>query len=150
MDHITQVCDGCVISKHHRTPFPDASSYRAEDPLQLVHGDLCGPVSPAAMGGNQYFLLVVDDFSRYMWVKMLKSKCEAFVAFKKIQARAESEVDVKLRALRTDRGGEFTSTIFEEYCDEKGIVRYLTAPYSPQQNGVIERRNQTVVAMARS
>ncbi|KAK1629597.1 hypothetical protein QYE76_003912 [Lolium multiflorum] len=72
------------------------------------------------------------------------------MAIKHFQARVEVETGRKLRTLRTDRGGEFTSTEFSEYCDNRGVQRHLTAPYSPQQNGVVERRNQTVVHMARS
>ena len=81
---------------------------------------------------------------------MLKSKDEAFKYFKKIKAAAENEMGVKLKAFRTDCGGEFNSIEFEDYCNELGIKRYTTAPYSPQQNGVVERRNQTVMEMARS
>uniref|UniRef100_A0A8R7UAC2 Integrase catalytic domain-containing protein n=1 Tax=Triticum urartu TaxID=4572 RepID=A0A8R7UAC2_TRIUA len=71
-------------------------------------------------------------------------------AIKRVQALAESESGRKLRTLRTDRGGEFTSGSFTAYCAELGVSRHLTAPYSPQQNGVVERRNGTVVGMARS
>lgn len=94
-------------------------------------------------------MLLVDDFSRFMWVYMLKSKDEALANFKKFKIFVETESDKKLRAIRTDRGGEFTSTAFKLFCEEQGVKRFLTAPYSPQQNGVVERRNQTVVEMAR-
>jgi hypothetical protein len=111
---------------------------------------LCGPIEPATPGGKRYFLLVVDDYSRFMWIALLSTKDEALGAFRKIQAAAEAEKDLKLKALRTDRGGEFTSNSFASYCEDRGIKHFLTAPYTPQQNGVVERRNQTVVAMARS
>ena len=83
-----------------------------------------------------------------MWVEMLKSKSEALAYFKKIKARAETECDLKLKALRTDRGGEFNSTQFSVFYNEYGNKHYTTTPYTPQQNGVVERRNQTVVEMA--
>jgi transposase InsO family protein len=70
-------------------------------------------------------------------------------AIKNFQAAVEVETGCKLKALRTNRGGEFTSAEFGQYCAERGVHRQLTAPYSPQQNGVVERRNQSVVAMAR-
>ena len=95
-------------------------------------------------------MLVVDDFSRFMWIVLLKTKDQALQAFRIIKMAAEVESEAKLKALRTDRGGEFKSRAFTEFCEAQGIKRYLTAPYSPQQNGVVERRNQTVVAMARS
>ena len=79
-----------------------------------------------------------------------RSKDEAFEAFKKLKAATEMEHKLKVRALRTDRGGEFTSNEFNNYCEKIGVKRFLTAPYTPQQNGVVERRNRTVVDMARS
>jgi hypothetical protein len=146
---VEKVCDGCVLGKQHRKPFPQVSNFRAEKGLELVHADLCGKITPESIGGASYFLLVVDDHSRYMWIEMLKSKDQAFECFKKIMLRAESESGEKLKALRTDRGGEFTSNMFSVFCSNGGIKHYTTAPYTPQQNGVVERRNQSVVEMAR-
>jgi transposase InsO family protein len=93
-------------------------------------------VTPATPGGRRYFLLLVDDLSRHMWVVVLGSKVEAADAIKHAQAAAEAECGRKLRVLRTDNGGEFTAAEF--------------ASYNPQQNGVVERRNQTVVGMTRA
>jgi transposase InsO family protein len=124
------------------------SSFRAEKGLELVHVDLCGHITPKTLGGASYFLLVVDDHNRYMWVEMLKTKDQALDCFKKIKLRAEVESGGKLKALRTDKGGEFTSNMFLFFCSEGGIKHYTTTPYSPQQNGVVERINQTVVEMA--
>lgn len=104
--------------------------------FDTVQRDLCGPISPVTWSGNRYFLLLVDD--------------QAPVAIKRFQAAAELESDCKLWVLRTDRGGKFTSVEFGAYCADRGVQRQLTAPYSPQQNGVVERRNQTVVTMAPS
>jgi transposase InsO family protein len=117
--------------------------------LELVHGDLCGPITAATPGGKRYFLLLVDDFSRFMWIYLLRSKDEAQTAIRRFRASAEVESKHTLRVLRTDRGGEFTAARFMDWCTELGIKRNLTAPYSPQQNGVVERRNQTVVGTAR-
>ncbi|WVZ83577.1 hypothetical protein U9M48_030709 [Paspalum notatum var. saurae] len=136
--------------KQRRTPFPAKAKHRAERVLELVYGDLCGPISPPTPRGSKYFLLLVDDRSLYMWVKIMFSKDQAAAAIKKFQAEAKAEIEKKLGALRTDWGGEFTSVDFMEYCTKSGIRRQLTAPYSPQQNGVVERRNGTVVATARS
>lgn len=115
-----------------------------------MHGDLCGPISPATSAGNKYLFLLVDDYSRVMWGYLLRSKDEAFQAFKKFRAQVENGNDKKVQIFRTDRGGEFSSKQFISYCEEAGITRQFTAPYSPQQNGVVERRNRTVVEMARS
>jgi transposase InsO family protein len=152
LEHINQVCDGCLIGKQRRSPFPAQARRRVAHPLDLVHGDLCGPIMPATPSGNQYFLLLVDDMSRYMWLRLLSSKDQAPAAIKNFQAAVEVESGRKLKVLRTDRrgGGEFTSVEFGEYCTNRGLQRQLTAPYSPQQNGVVERQNQSVVGKARS
>jgi hypothetical protein len=152
MPHIKQleqVCEACALGKQHRRPFSDATTYRAEKCLELTHGDLCGPISPATAAGNKYFLLVVDDASRYMWVELLRTKDEALKFFKKIKALAETDVGLKMKTFRTDHGGEFLSAEFTSFCSEQGLHRHTTAPYSPQQNGIVERRNQSVVEMAR-
>lgn len=136
IDHVDQVCDSCLAGKQRRALFSACAKHFAEHLLDLVHGDLCGPISPVTRSGNRYFLLLVDD--------------QAPVAIKRFQAAAELESDCKLWVLRTDRGGKFTSVEFGAYCADRGVQRQLTAPYSPQQNGVVERRNQTVVTMAPS
>ncbi|WVZ53904.1 hypothetical protein U9M48_004791 [Paspalum notatum var. saurae] len=150
LEHVNQVCDGCLVGKQRRSPFPAQARRRTGHPLDLVHGDLCGPITPTTPSGNQYFLLLVDDMSRYMWLRLLSRKDQAPAAIKNFQAAVEVESGRKLKVLRTDRGGEFTSVEFGEYCAKRGVQRQLTAPYSPQQNGVVERRNQSVVGMARS
>jgi hypothetical protein len=146
---VEEYCDGCALGKQHRSPFPAASPYRAQRGLELVHTDLCGPITPTTPGGNNYFLLVVDDFSHYMWLEVIKAKSDAYRTFCKIKAAAEAVGDCRLRAFRSDRGGEFNSGDFRQLCDTSGIRHFTTAPYSPQQNSVVERRNQTVVEMAR-
>jgi transposase InsO family protein len=150
LDHVEQFCDVCVLTKQRQLPFPQQSSFRSKERLELVHGDLCGPVTPATPGGRHYFLLLVDDLSRYMWVMILGSKGEAANAIRRVQVAAEAECGRKLRVLRTDNGGEFTTAEFASYCADEGVQRHYSAPYNPQQNGVVERRNQTVVGMARA
>ena len=103
--------------------------------------DLCGPIKPSTLGGKSYFLPIVDDFSRYMWISLLSLKAEALQGFKRFRMMAEAEIKRKLKCERSDRGGEFLSKEFILYCEENGILRQLTAPYTPQQSGVVERRN---------
>ena len=107
-------------------------------------------MTPATPGRRRYFLLLVDDLSRYMWVMVLGSKGEAADAIRHWQAAAKTECGRKLRVLCIDNGGEFATAEFMSYCADEGIQRHYSAPYSPQQNGVIERRNQTVVGMTRA
>jgi hypothetical protein len=121
IDHIEHVCEDCVLVKQKRTPFPQTAKYRAQEELELVHGDLCGPISPSTPAGNVYFLLLVDDMSRYMWLTLLRSKANAPAAIMAFQARVEREPGKKLKALHTDNGGEFTSVQFGEYCAGEGI-----------------------------
>jgi transposase InsO family protein len=148
LDHVEQFCDVCVLMKQRRLPFPQQSSFRAKERLELVHGDLCGPVTPATPGGRRYFLLLVDDLSRYIWVMVLGSKGETADAIKRAQAAAEAECGRKLHVLRTDNGSEFTAAEFASYCADEGVQCHYFASYSPQQNGIVEQRNQTVVGMA--
>jgi hypothetical protein len=125
------------------------ANYRAKKGLDLIHVDLCGQIRPKTPGGKSYFLLIVDDFSHFMWVELLTMKDEAFKCFKWVKAVAETECGLKLHTFHSDHGGEFNSITFKEYCDEHSIKHFTTAPYTPQQNGVVERRNCTVVEMAR-
>lgn len=147
---MNQVCDDCMIAKQRRLPFPVQVAYRVTQQLDLWHGDLCGPISPATHSGKRYFLLLVDDYSRYMWIGLLRSKDEALEAIKKVQTIAEVEKKLKLKALRSDRGGEFTSAKFVDHYERHRIKHFRTSPYTPQHNGIVERRNQTIVGMARS
>lgn len=105
---LTQVCEGCLVGKQTRQSYPSQATFKAGKRLALVHGDLCGPISPTTCSGE------------------------------------------KVKAFRTDRGWEFCSKQFTAYYEETGLKHYFTAPYSPQQNGVVERRNRTVIEMARS
>lgn len=132
---VEQVCDGCALGKQHRAPFPRAANYRAEAALDLVHTDLCGQITPPTRGGKSYFILVVDDYSRYMWVELLTLKSEAFTQFKKFKAAAELESGRRLRAFRTDCGGEFNSGEFKEFCTEHGIKHNTMTPYTPSRMG---------------
>lgn len=148
--HPKKTCEGCLMSKQTRTPFPSQTMFSAKHVLELIHGDICGPFTPPTSAGNKFFLLLVDDCSRFMWVYLLKTKDEAFEIFKRFRKMVEKDLKQEIKVLRTDRGGEFCSNDFRNYCEESGIQRHYTTLYSPQQNGVVERRNRTIVAMVRS
>jgi transposase InsO family protein len=143
--HVEEFCSGCALGKQHRTPFPEATTYRASGALELVDGDLCGPITPPTARGKEYFLLIVDDYSCFMWLEVLRSKDEALDFFKRVKALAKAERSCKLLAFRLDHGGEFNSLEFAEFCDGNGIKHQTTTPYSPQQNDMVERRNQTLL-----
>nr|GEZ82661.1 zinc finger, CCHC-type [Tanacetum cinerariifolium] len=150
INHAGHICDACLLGKHIRTPFPNQAKFISKNPLDLVYRDLCGPISPATHSGKKLIFLLVDDCTRFMWTYFLTSKDQAFSTFKEFRKYIEMEMRMKLRMLRTDRASEFTSNEFTKYCKENGIARQLTAPYSPQQNGVVERRNRTVLSTTRS
>ena len=150
IEHPDQLCQSCLAAKQTRGSFPKMSNWRADEPLELVHVDLCGPITPETAGGSKYFMLLVDDCTRWMTVYTLKTKDQASEVFAKFKAEAENSVGYKMKCVRSDRGGEFLAAAFKNTCEEAGIKRQLTAPYSPQQNGVVERRNRTVMEMARS
>ena len=137
-------CSSCLLGKQARHPFPQATSFRAKRALELIHGDLCGPITPITPSKKRYIFVLIDDYSRYMWSILLGEKGETFEKFKKFKAIVEQETGTTITTFRSDRGGEFVSNKFQSYCETNGIMRQLTAPYSPQQNGVVERRNRTL------
>jgi transposase InsO family protein len=136
--------------KQHREPIPKSAKWRASKKLELVHSDICGPITPNSNGGSRYFMTFTDDFSRKTWIFLLHDKASAFDEFKKFKVLVEKESNCQIMCLRTDRGGEFTSNDFNSYCSANGIKRQLTTAYTPQQNGVAERKNRTLLNMVRS
>ncbi|KAL0457635.1 UNVERIFIED_CONTAM: Retrovirus-related Pol polyprotein from transposon TNT 1-94 [Sesamum latifolium] len=141
-------CEPCMAGKACRKPFGKAK--RATHPLELVHSDICGPMNVRARHGAFYFLTFIDDYSRYGSVYLLSHRSEALDCFKRFLAEVENQREVNLKVFRTDRGREYLSEQFKQICEDKGIIRQLTIPYTPQQNGVAERRNRTLLEMARS
>ena len=119
-------------------------------PLELVHSDVCGKMNSPSLGGGEYFLTFIDDCTHYTWVYVLKHKSEVFKWFQKWKALVENISGRKLKALRTDRGGEYTSTEFEEFLQSAGVRHEMTVPKTPEQNGVAERMNRTLVESVRS
>ena len=99
---------------------------------------------------KRYLLTFINDFSRKTWIYFLTEKLEALNVFKNFKIHVEKEADSLIRGLRTDRGGEFTSQDFTNFCCDNGIRRQLTAAYRPQQNGIAERKNRTIMNMVRS
>lgn len=132
IEHPEQVCSDCLTAKQTRQPFPKSAQWHATEKLSLVYVDLCGPIVPATAGGNKYFMLLVDDYSRWMHVFLLKSKDQAVEVFVKYKAEVENFSNCKIKTLRSDRGGEFLAGMFAGVCEQAGIKRQLTAPYTPQ------------------
>ena len=143
-------CQSCVEGKLHKSQFPITGGKRAEGPLKLVHSDVCGKISTPSLGGGLYFLTFIDDHTRYVWAYILKTKDQVFEKFIEWKALVENSSGQKLRTLRTDNGGEYTSTKFSTYLKQEGVRHEVTVPKTPQQNGVAERMNRTLVESVRS
>ncbi|CAA7040777.1 unnamed protein product [Microthlaspi erraticum] len=149
LDEAETICEVCMKGKQNRESIPKKSEWKSTRGLQLVHSDICGPISPISESGKRYILNFIDDFSRKCWTYLLSEKSEALAVFKEFKAAVERELGEKLVCLRTDRGGEYNSKAFEAFCKETGIKRQLTAAYTPQQNGIAERKNRSVMNMTR-
>ncbi|MCO5588630.1 hypothetical protein L7F22_042587 [Adiantum nelumboides] len=143
------VCEGCVLGKMHRFAFSQDGSVRATQKLQLVHSDVCGPMRTPSVGNSLYFVTFIDDFSRFCWVYPLKAKSDVFAIFQHYVSMVENEAGCKVQTLHTDRGGEYISGAFKDFLGKKGIKHQCTMPYTPQQNGVAERKNRSLMEMAR-
>ncbi|WVZ20583.1 hypothetical protein V8G54_007905, partial [Vigna mungo] len=142
-------CESCILGKQTRKPFRKQLESRSKERLEIVHSDVCGPIEPPTIAGNRYFLTFVEEYSRMIWVFLLRQKNEALEVFKSYKKQVEKEIERQIKLLRIDGGGEYTSHEFEEFCREHGIVHEVIAPYTPQHNGLAERQNRTIVNMAR-
>jgi transposase InsO family protein len=141
------VCAGCVLGKHHRDNFDKRASWHASCPLQIVHNDLCGPLS-SPFSRCKCFLTFIDDFSRRTWVYFLKLKSEVFDKFLAYKGLVEKQSRHQIQRLRTDNGGEYVNKNFTSYCTTQGIQMQHIVPYTPQENDVAERKSRTLKEMA--
>ena len=144
------LCEPCINGKIHRSPFPRVGRRRAVKPLELIHSDLCGKMNTKSLGQGEYFLTFTDDKTGYVWVYVLKQKNQVFKYFREWRSMVERTSGHKVITLRTDNGGEYVSTEFTTYLKEAGINHQLTIPRNPEQNGVAERLNRTLVESVRS
>ncbi|KAL0454911.1 UNVERIFIED_CONTAM: hypothetical protein Slati_0830300 [Sesamum latifolium] len=148
LDHLP-TCESCLKGKMTKKPFVGQTT-NANDLLDLVHIDVCGPLSIPARGGFSYFITFTDDHSRYGYVYLMRYKSEAFGRFKEYRLEVENQTNRKIKALRSNRGGEYLSCEFIDYFKENGILSQWTPHGTPQLNGVAERRNRTLLDMVRS
>lgn len=116
-----EVCEGCVLGKHHREKFDTGKTHRASSPLDLIHSDLVGPFPHPSINKARYVLTFIDDFSRYTWVYLLRVKSEVFAHFEDFKALVETQSERNIKSLCTDNGGEYVNTTLENLCFESGI-----------------------------
>ena len=129
------------VSKQHRKPFSKHMTERTTDLLELVYSDVRGPISKLSLGQKYYFITFVDDHSRKIWVYMIKRMFEALDNFEVFKKMVEKQSGKSIKRLRTNGGAEYNSAEFIKLCEHEGIIHELTVPYTPQHNGVGERRN---------
>ena len=141
-------CEPCAQGKAHQQSYPKIYDTRSADILDLIHADVCGSINPVSLGGKCYFVTITDDCSIFVWVRFIRHKSEVFQKFRDLIKELEKGTGRKLKALRSDRGGEFLSNEFEQYLKRRGIHHQLNTADSPQQNGVAERMNRTLIEKA--
>ena len=138
------LCHPCCNAKSHRLPYPNSNtSYTA--PLQLIHTDLWGPSPVKSRNGFSYYITFIDQFTRFSWIYFLKAKSEVEGLFKHFKAVVENQFNLKIKMVQSDWGGEYRS--LTKFFHDSGIHHRLSFPYTPQQNGLVERKNRHVVEM---
>lgn len=145
---VNKPCAQCVLGKQTSLPFGKSSS-RAKAKLEIIHTDLCGPMPVPSHNGAKYILTFTDDFTRKTWVYFLKAKSEVFNKFRIFQNLVEKQSDRSIKCLRSDNGKEYDNSKFHNFFDDIGVRHLTTVDYTPQQNGVAERVNRTLLEKAR-
>ncbi|GJY69243.1 retrovirus-related pol polyprotein from transposon TNT 1-94 [Tanacetum coccineum] len=146
-DHM---CSACAMGKSKKKPHKPKSKDTNQEKIYLLHMDLCVPMRVVSVNGNKYILVIVDDYSRFIWVKCLRSKDEALDFIIKFLKMIQVRLKVHVRRIRTDNGTEFLNKTLREYYEKVVISHETSVARSPQQNGVVERCNHTLIEAART
>jgi hypothetical protein len=139
----------CALAKNAKDAFPRSES-RSKGILDIIHSDVSGPMSIALVHGLSYYVMFIDDFSRKTWIFFMNTKDEIFGQFQYFRAQVENQIGNKIKVLRLDNGGEYTSNEFKDFCKKVGIKRELIVSQNPQQNGVAERKNRSIIGFSRA
>lgn len=145
---VDTVCIPCCEAKQTRLPFPHSGS-RAKALLEIVHTDLCGPMETPSAGGAKYFITFIDDYSRKVYVYFLKNKVDIKSVFQKFKEEVENELEMRIKTVRSDNGKEYCNKAFSDFLAASGIKHQTSTPYTPEQNGIAERMNRTLVERAK-
>ena len=135
-----KLCDACQKGKQVKSSFKSKQHISTSNPLELLHMDLFGPSRTRSLGGNFYALGLVDDYSHFTWTFFISCKSDTFSVFRKFAKIVQNEKDLKIKSIRSDHGGEFQNESFEKFCENHGISHNFSAPRTPQQNGVVEKK----------
>jgi len=138
----------CQAEKQVGNTHPKKSIMSTCKAFELLHMDLFGPTTYTSIGRNKYGFVIVDDFIRYTWVFFLSNKRDAFATFKSFVKIIHNEFETTIKKVRSDNGSEFKNTRVDELCDEFDIRHQFLAKYTPQSNGLVERKNRTLIDMA--
>ncbi|KAJ9545567.1 hypothetical protein OSB04_025274 [Centaurea solstitialis] len=144
------LCSACEKGKHTRASFKSKQISSISSPLQLLHMDLFGPANVQSIAGKKYTLVIVDEYSRYTWVFFLRSKSDAPEEIILFVRKMERLNNLTVRSIRSVHGTEFKNSTLETFFDQKGISQNFSSVRTPQQNGVAERRNRTLIEAVRS
>lgn len=148
-DDKIEPCVPCINGKTCKSSFKNQGT-RAKDLLEIIHSDLCGPMEEPSFSGSRYMLLFIDDYSRKTHVYFLKNKSETLDKFREYKAEVEKQTGKSIKCLRSDNGKEFCNQAFDKILKSAGIKHQKTVPYTPEQNGVAERSNRTIIEKART
>ncbi|GJZ72475.1 retrovirus-related pol polyprotein from transposon TNT 1-94, partial [Tanacetum coccineum] len=146
-DHL---CSTCQLGKSKKYTHKSKSKNTIMEVLHTLHMDLCGPMRVQSINGKKYILVIVDDYSRFTWVKFLISKDETLEFVIKFLKQIQVGLNKTVLYIRTDNGTEFVNQVLTEFYESIGISYQKSVPGTPQQNGVVERRNHTLVEAART
>jgi transposase InsO family protein len=145
-----RICSACQVGKQVGTHHPHKNIMMTERLLELLHMDLFGLIAYISISGSKYCLVIVDDYSRFTWVFFLQEKSQTQETLKKFLRRAQNEFGLRIKKIRSDNGTEFKNSQIEGFLEEEGIEHEFSSPYAPQQKGVVERKNRTLMDMART
>lgn len=148
-DDLSTLCEGCIMGKMQRFPFKHGHE-KATAPGQRIHSDICGPIQVTTPSGNRYFATFKDDYSSYCTTSLLKKKSEMATALQNFVTKVKNQIHKDVKCIRSDNGGEYLSSELQNWLNKEGISHERSAPYTPQQNGVAERTNRTLMEAARS
>ena len=144
-----KVCEACQFGKQAKSAFPH-DKHVSSNVLEVVHSDVWGPAKTTSMGGCTFYVTFIDDHTRKVWVYFMKEKSEVFTHFQNFKAMVEKQTGKYVQCLRSDGGGEYFSNEFNNFLKKHGIQRQFSCRYTPQQNGVAERKNKHIAEVARA
>jgi transposase InsO family protein len=121
-----------------------------ERPLELLHMDLFDPIAYISIDGSKYCIVIVDDYSHFTWVFFLQEKSQTQETLKRFLRQAQNEFELRIKKIRSGNGTKFKNSQIKGFLEEEGIKHEFSSPYTPQQNGVVVRKNRTLLDMART